>query len=164
MIGATEEQGAGSICPNGPKGALHKLCLPPFPRVAACCLCLLLPMVIACGTSGPSRYQVSGKVTYKGQPVPAGRILFQPDESRGNHGPPAGATISEGRYETSPQMSPIGGPHIVTISGNAAKPIEHADSEAPDNIPFGRSLFLPYKSNADLPKEPTTLDFEVPAR
>ncbi|MBN2295923.1 MAG: hypothetical protein JXM70_26060 [Pirellulales bacterium] len=133
-------------------------------KSAACCLCLLLPIAVACSKGGPLRYQVSGKVTYKGQPVPAGRILFQPDESKGNNGPPAAAAIREGRYQTPPELSPVGGPHIVTISGNAAKPVDQANSEAPDNIPFGRSLFLPYKTNADLPKEPTTLDFEVLVR
>jgi hypothetical protein len=35
-----------------------------------------LLLVVGCGPSGPNRVKVSGKVTYKGQPVPTGSVTF----------------------------------------------------------------------------------------
>jgi hypothetical protein len=40
-----------------------------------------------CGSSGPPRYHISGKVTYGGQPVAAGSVMLVPDTSQGNTGP-----------------------------------------------------------------------------
>jgi hypothetical protein len=49
-----------------------------------------------CGSDGlGQRYPVSGRVTYKGAPVPSGTIAFIPEESSGK---PAVGTISDGSY------------------------------------------------------------------
>ena len=63
----------------------------------------LLPVLLACLTIGcgnEKTYRVSGKVTFKGQPVPEGRIFFMPDPSKGNKGPSGSAEIKNGRYDT----------------------------------------------------------------
>jgi hypothetical protein len=39
---------------------------------------VLLVLVAGCGSSGPKLYSVSGTVTYNGQPLPDGDIIFAP--------------------------------------------------------------------------------------
>jgi hypothetical protein len=114
------------------------------------------------GDDGPPRYGVSGTVTFQGQPVPAGVVLFTPDNTKGNEGPTGFAPIRAGKYDTSLEdgdgKGTIGGPHKVTISGfdGVAAP----EQELPD----GKRLFADYVVDVDLPKEPTTTqNFDVPA-
>ena len=44
------------------------------------------PLLAGCG-GGPEFYTVSGTVTFRGAPLPAGEIRFAPDARRGNEGP-----------------------------------------------------------------------------
>ena len=48
--------------------------------------------------SGWKDYVRSGKLF--GQPVPAGRVVFEPDASQGNRGPASYAEIEAGHYRT----------------------------------------------------------------
>jgi len=122
---------------------------------------LLLAVAIAwlsagCGrSSGPARYDVSGKVSYGQAPVPAGRIVFEPDDAKGNSGPPSYAQIKEGRYATPPGKGTVGGPHRVRITGFDGR----GAGESPDGTP----LFSEYRASIDLPKEDATRDLDVPA-
>jgi len=127
--------------------------------LAACAGWFVL-LTSGCGPSGPPRYQVSGAVTYGGEPIPAGRVFFEPDESKGNVGPIGTAVINGGRYETRSGEGPIGGPHVVIINGHDGIP----DPVEPDETPMGRTLFFPYKTHVDLPKEASTQDFDVPVQ
>lgn len=124
--------------------------------LAVCCCLLLFPA--GCGSDGPPRYEVSGTVTHDGKPVPAGRIFFEPDESKGNFGPLGTAVISGGRYRTKSGEGPTGGPHVVIINGHDGIP----DPIEPDETPMGRTLFFPLKTFVNLPKEPSTHNFDVP--
>ena len=54
----------------------------------------------ACSGQGTDRFDVSGTVTFNGQPVPAGQVVFSPDLSKGNDGPQGYAEIHGGRYDT----------------------------------------------------------------
>ncbi len=107
------------------------------------------------GSSGPARYRVSGKVTFKGQPVPAGRITFEPDAAKNNSGPAGYAEIKDGRYQTPADKGTVGGPHQVRIVGFDGRPV----GESPDGTP----LFPEYRTTANLPKGEGTQDFDVPA-
>src|SRR4051794_3897586 len=87
--------------------------------------------VVGCGPgNGLNLAKVSGKVTYKGQPVKNGTVFFMPDESKGTVGPPAvGSIVSDGSYIMSTESAGDGaivGHHKVGITG--VEPI--ADSEA----------------------------------
>ena len=114
-----------------------------------------------CGSGGgPARYDLSGKVTYAGKPLPAGYIVFSPDTSQGNKGPGAQADVKDGRYATRPGQGTIGGPHVVTISGFDGV----AFGEGPAKNPMGKPLFATYQTKADLPKQAGTRDFSVPAQ
>jgi hypothetical protein len=118
---------------------------------------VLLVVILAssgCGNrSSVPRYELSGQVTYRGQSVPGGRILFEPDDKQGNTGSGSIAEIVNGKYETREGKGTVGGPHVVTIFGTNGK----TATETYDN-----SLFTPYKKTLDLPREDATMDFTIP--
>lgn len=115
-------------------------------------------LVIAAGcgrTPGPPRYPVTGSVTYAGQPLPAGRISFEPDTEKGNKGPGGYGDIVAGRYSTYRTMGAVGGPHRVVIEGYSGT--------SPEQWKKRRPLFPAHVTTIDLPLERTTADFAVPA-
>ncbi len=106
------------------------------------------------GGDGPERFDVSGKVTFNGNAVPAGQIVFEPDAEAGNSGPAGHATISEGAFDTATDgRGTVGGPHIVRITGLSGP----ADSAGI------KPLFREYQTKADLEKKASTASFDVPA-
>lgn len=88
-------------------------------RSVSLLLAALLLLVPGCSRApdGPKRSTLSGVVTYGGKPVRGGRIVFSPDDKKGNSGPGAIAFIREGEYETPPGHGVISGPHLVDILG-----------------------------------------------
>lgn len=125
-------------------------------RVSAATLTLIAAIALGgCGPSGPVRYNLSGQVTYGGQPVPAGSITFIP--AAGNSGPAASVPIENGRYDTAPHdTGHVGGPHLVRITG--------LDGKASDDLfPNGMPLFPDFELEAELPKQDGEMSFEVPA-
>lgn len=123
---------------------------------------LVSVMTLGCGggESGPARFSVSGKVTYQGQPIPNGFIMFTPDPGKGNSGPATGAPIVNGAYATEAGKGTIGGPHRVEITGFDGIPFTEEGEELKD----GKPLFPPYQTSADLPKQKTEMNFDVPAQ
>lgn len=117
----------------------------------------MLLSLAGCG-SGPSLYDVSGKVMYGGKPLPAGVIYFDPDVTKNNDGPQGYAVIRNGEYNTAAAGGKpvIGGPHIARIEGFDGKPGEE--------LPVGRPLFTDFRQALDLPKAPATQNFDVPAK
>lgn len=104
-----------------------------------------------------TRYDVAGTVTFAGKPVPAGDILFTPDGSKNNQGPPGFAKIKDGTYDTAINgKGTVGGPHIVQISG--------FDGRAATELPDGMRLFPDYTTRIDLAKKKTICDFEIPSK
>jgi hypothetical protein len=76
----------------------------------------------ACGPgNGLNLAKVSGKVTYKGEPVKNGTVFFRPDEAKGTVGPAAvGSITSNGSYVMSTESAGDGvivGHHKVGITG-----------------------------------------------
>tara|TARA_B100000809_G_scaffold258850_1_gene302766 strand:+ start:1210 stop:1545 length:336 start_codon:yes stop_codon:yes gene_type:complete len=86
---------------------------------------LLATLLAGCGSrsSGPQRYNISGAVTWGGKPVPAGRIIFEPDPSQGNKGPAAYMDIQDGRFVNQRGKGTVGGNLIVRILGNDGIPV-----------------------------------------
>jgi len=125
-------------------------------------LAMMFVLTSGCGKShdGPTRYQVSGKVTYQSQAVPKGFIRFVPDTSEGNHGPGGGAPITDGKYATPERQSIVGGPHLITVTGTDGIPITEYGEEIPD----GRQLFPAHQQKFDFPKEDTQWDVDVPEK
>lgn len=113
-----------------------------------------------CG-GGETEYHLSGNVTYKNRPVPAGNITFEPDASKGNSGAPGMCKIKDGKYDTRADggHGTIGGPHVIRIVGIDGKPSGNSSGE----ILQGTPLFPEYSVSQDLPKEDSTKDFDIPA-
>ncbi len=119
--------------------------------------CFALLALAGCGSEGPGRYDLSGVVTYNGQPVPGGEVIFTPDAAQGNTGPGSFATIKHGRYETYRGKGTIGGPHVVTVIGYKDVPGEVPDDQL-------EQLFEQRQFKLDLPRESGTHDIEVPVK
>jgi hypothetical protein len=107
------------------------------------------------GCSRATTFDVSGSVTWKGAPVPVGRVIIEPDAEKGNTGTQTQGRIKDGRYQTVPGQGAISGPVIVTVAGFDGVP-------AP-NFPDGYPLFRDYKYRCELPADASTLDIEVPS-
>ena len=76
---------------------------------------LLATVLIAgCGSSGPRRHQVSGKVTLAGEEVAEGTIAFVPIDDA--EGPKAGGNIQQGNYHVKQEGGPLTGRHRVEIT------------------------------------------------
>ncbi len=124
---------------------------------------LLASSLFGCGGSKGNR--VSGKVTFAGKPVPAGKIYFMPDGSKNNSGATGYAEINDGAYDTSAtggQGVTIGA-MIVAIEGfdpATAGKKEKGDTSGEETT---KSLFPRYETTVELPGSATTKDFDVPA-
>ena len=118
-------------------------------------LALVSATLVGCGKRGSDAlYEISGSVTFAGRPVPGGRIVFEPDEARGASGMVSIGDIANGSYRTRPQRGFGGGPCRVTIYGtDGTVPTEEKDT----------SLFPPWQTTLDLPREACRRDFDVPA-
>jgi len=118
---------------------------------------VLLLCCVGCGNDG---YRVSGKINFKSAPVPAGKIYFMPDETKGNKGSTGFADIKNGVYDTGApggRGAPAGAV-IVAIEGiDPSKPPPKADSEVTATVLFPR-----YEVAAELPSSSSTKDFDVP--
>lgn len=124
-----------------------------------CGMCLLLAVLLAgCGgESGPHRHALEGAVTFDGQPVPHGEIMFSPDSSKGNTGPGSLASIENGKYATNPGQGILGGAYVLEVSGY--EPGEMSE----DGVPEMHRLFPTYTIEAELPSSGGTYDIDVPA-
>jgi hypothetical protein len=122
-----------------------------------------LACFLALGCGGEKLYRVSGKVKFKGNPVPAGKIYFIPDGSKGNSGPSGYADIKDGEYDT----SSTGGRDVpagpVTIAVEGIDPNAAPDKPDPSGEVTTKLLFARYELDYDVPAESSTKDIEVPA-
>ena len=107
---------------------------------------------------GPTRYDVTGVVTYAGKPVPVGFVTFIPDTDKGNKGPGGGADVKDGKYDTASGKGMVGGPHKIQVVGFDGIPVVIAGSKFEEGTP----LFPRNEFEADLPSEAGTFDIEVP--
>jgi hypothetical protein len=89
---------------------------------------------------------VSGQVTYKGEPVEVGEVLFVPDSEKGNSGVPSMGVIGkDGRYTMSTQEA---GDGVIAgfqkVGVRALEPEQGAQTEVPPLDPekaTGQDLF-----------------------
>jgi hypothetical protein len=135
-------------------------------RFPSCTVAVLLALVTlaGCGDGGPARFEVSGKVTYDGKPVPAGFIVFIPEDAKGNSGPATTAGIEDGQFRTLPGKGTIGGPHIAAVYGFDGKhSVAAKDPGGTATIdPMRHPLFKTTTIKVNLPKEKTGQDIMVP--
>lgn len=126
-------------------------------------MCPLLALVFFCGMEGcnGSRdelklFQVSGTVTFNGQPVPYGSVNFVPDTAAGNSGPQGSASIRDGKFDTriDDGRGTVGGAMIAIVSGRSNNTSDETQDQG--------VLFQDYELKVDLPKSNIKLDIEVP--
>jgi hypothetical protein len=107
-----------------------------------------------CGPSGPKLVPLSGSVTFKGEPVPAGYVIFTPPAGGGNV---RSIPIRNGRYDTAEMVGERGvhpGPNAVRITGyNGKKERFYAD---------GKQIFNPVDEQYTVPDAGGTKDFVIP--
>ena len=104
----------------------------------------------------PKRYHVWGKITYQGQPIPAGSITFDPDIQAGGTGPQGFSIIKNGEYDTRKD----GG--LGHVSGKYVARIYAADGVPQVELPIGQRLFPERMIPYELPKEDKELNIDVP--
>ena len=115
-------------------------------------------LLIGCG--GDKGGRVSGRVTFKGQPVPAGKVYITPDSSKGNSGQPGFADIKDGNYDTAAagsQSAPMGAV-VFTVEGIDPNPPPGAEPDVNTTV-----LFSGYEQKVDLPASASVQDIDVPA-
>lgn len=128
-------------------------------RLAACAVAIIFSMT---GCSGePQREQISGKVTFGGNPVVYGTIDFIPDSAAGHSAPAGSALIVNGAYDTAQGGSGIfGGPHLVRITAFEEPPPPSTADET-QVVEVKPPLFSGYTIQASIGGG--SRDFDVPA-
>src|SRR5438093_12142161 len=117
-------------------------------------VCLLAVLGIAAGCSQEAKLgQLSGVVTFKGKPVPAGYISFMPDATGGNLGQVKVAQIKDGVYNTASEtnLGIVPGATVIRIAG--------FDGKKQKGFSQGKQIFNPYELRATLAGGTATMDF-----
>lgn len=121
----------------------------------------LLALAMSPGCWSPSneivRYAIDGEVTFNGQPIPVGEIVFEPDFAQGNRGPASSATILKSQFSIPARRGVIGGPYIVRIKGYGPPPRgNNLDENA------GNELFPEHLISMEIPARSSSQKFHVP--
>jgi hypothetical protein len=120
---------------------------------------LLVVLVAGCGDD-EKLYDVSGTITFEGNPIPKGLIYFDPDPSAGTPGTQGFANIENGKFDTAASGKGKGirggGVYIIRISGFDGKEAAEA--------PFGQFLFPQLELRKELPAQKQTFDYDVKRR
>ncbi|QDT98196.1 hypothetical protein [Gimesia aquarii] len=121
-----------------------------------------------CGSTetGPDRTIVTGKVTFKGEPVLQGQIWFLPQAGR--EAPQAGAPIVEGQYRVENKGGvPIGSCQVKITAEQPKADIKIVEDGGPEEIPTTQYLPARYNEQTELTAEikssadPIEIDFEL---
>jgi hypothetical protein len=125
-------------------------------RISAVLVVGVAILAAGCSTAprGPRRQALSGRATHAGDPIPCGRVVFEPDPGAGNSGPAGYADIVDGRYATLPGQGAVAGPLIVRVSG--------FDGVRQGDAAEGRELFPEHTVRMDLTGSAGTCDIDVP--
>jgi hypothetical protein len=108
-----------------------------------------LALIAGCGDSNPKTAPVSGKVTYKGEPVPKVNVVYTPAKGR----PAQGTTDAEGKYTLSTFKSNDGavpGEHKVAITSTETPPMPGSKEYATWK-PSGPDYPKKYRNSVDSP-------------
>ena len=108
-------------------------------------LVLISLIALGCNTGDAGRASVSGKVTFNGQPIATGQIVFEPSGS----GRLGIAQIADGAYSMPPEQGPTPGKYIVRITadrptGKTAAPLASSGGQAPTQV---YEQYIPAKYN-----------------
>ncbi len=112
--------------------------------------------LVGCGPRRPTRYAVSGTVTFAGQPVPNGSVMFQPDLKTNPKGLQGMARIKDGHYLTGEVAGgvPKGGYQVIVYGYDGLNKSE--------TQPEGKEIFPPHSFAWECPGGAQVLDISVP--
>lgn len=131
-----------------------------MPRQLLLVACVALVASSGCGKrDGPERFSRQGTISFNGQPVGKGEIIFSPDRAKGASGPGATVTYENGTYRTRQGKGTVSGPHVVEISGYDGNAVAADPNREPH--PWGATLFEGYRVEIDFPAEESTHDFNI---
>ncbi len=94
---------------------------------------LLATLVVACSGDGHGRQPISGKVTFRGQPLDRGTIQFVP--VTGAQGTNSGAVILKGKYAVPRDSGLLPGRYRTLISSGEPQRIGVKRGRAKERIP-----------------------------
>jgi len=122
-----------------------------------------LALVVLCMGCGQEGNRISGMVTFDGKPVPAGKIYFTPDSSKGNSGPTGYADINNGAYDTNLPggRGAHSGAMIVAIEGIDPGTAPTSGEGSGEDV-TATVLFARHEMNFDIAPGDTVQDIEVP--
>ena len=127
-------------------------------RLVIALLLAATTLTTGCGKTDSGRVDVWGTVTWNGEPVPRGFIVFNPDSSQGNSGPQGTANIVDGKYDTRETAGRGAVTGAVTLS------VRGYDGENPTpEAPYGDVLFGPYEKAVEIPAGGGEFNLDVPA-
>jgi len=136
--------------------------LPHIPRRRACCctwIALGVGAIALVGCNRVARYPVSGTVSWHGEPIQEGDIIFEPDDA--NQVPQAGKVVN-GRYE----MKVTAGRKKVRLYASKEKPTANKAMG-----PAEREPIIPpdYNARSSITAEvtatgPNQFDFHLPMK
>jgi len=131
-------------------------------NVPSCAVLVAFALLACAGCGGDLGYDISGKVTFDGKPIPQGKIYFSPDGAKNNKGGTGYADIKDGSYNTASPggKKHVGGPMQIMIEGS--DPSQKIEDPVNGEMTI-KSLFPGYQTSADLDKKKSTKDFDVPA-
>lgn len=112
----------------------------------------MLAATAGCGQQGVQRLRVYGTVTHQGKPVPAGKIRFEPNSSKGGSGPIGFARIVNGEYDCGigGGKGPVAGPVRMKVIG-------YVSGER-----FAPAMFPAYTFEAELSSANREQNIDVP--
>lgn len=124
-----------------------------LPLMIAMSVAVMAVVAVTCGCQRSNGLTpVSGRVTFKGNPVPMGNVYIEPDSSQGNKGPQCRSSIIKGEFQSRPEFGAVTGPVIVDVEG----------LEQPSDKEFPVPLFPRYTFKTEITKGTARLDIVVP--
>jgi hypothetical protein len=128
-------------------------------RFAYCSSLVCLALLVGCTGGGPPTHAVSGKITYKGNPVADAQIGFVPVDTTGEVKPARGQTDAGGNYTVNTYLGPgndVGGAMAGSFKVTVAKGL-------PENQILSYEEMAKFKSEiperyADTAKTPLTAE------
>ncbi len=116
---------------------------------------LMLLLVLGGCESKPKLTEISGTVTFKGQPIPAGDVSFTPEVSVAG-GQLQMYMVKDGKYDSTqtPGMGLLPGKYKVRINGYDGKQIP--------NFYSGKQIFNAVEEEIEITAGKMTKDFVVP--
>lgn len=125
-------------------------------RRTALVLAAVLGVACPFALSGCSRLDglttISGRVMYRGEPVPRGDVFIEPDASQGNVGPQCRSSIVDGVFRSRPRYGAVQGPVVIVVEG----------FHTPPNSDFPVALFPRHEFKTEIPKGTADLEIVVP--